>query len=205
MSKTVQVTRVVQTFDKWLQKHYTRPSRSLVHDPHSILVEGDVIRYGIFEPGERRARIDAKRGLKVKYEVKQVVTPFAVPLARRDAWRRSPEGRNALLAALQVRQEQLDLLHAQTVEEVADVGAVARREALEEVREGARRAFREAEGIERDAEWKVLFNNVFGKPRPLTKPEQRAAGMLGGGVQVVRAREELGDIPRRVRERAGLR
>ena len=167
-----------------------------------------MIKYGIFEPGERRARIDAKRGLQVKYELKGVVTPFGIPLEKRQAWRRSPEGRGAMLAALQARQAELDGLLAQTVADVADVGAVARQEALEEVRESARRAVREAEGIERDAEWRVLFNNVFGMPRPLTRPEQRASAKLGGGVLVAVKRGEelgLGEVPRRVRERAGLR
>ena len=83
MSKTVAVSTNRQHFDLFLQKHYTKPVRTLVHDPDQTLVEGDVIEYGLFPPAERDERIKKGKGKRVKYVVKSVVTPFGIPLDQR--------------------------------------------------------------------------------------------------------------------------
>lgn len=83
MSKTVAVSTTRQYFDRFLQKHYTKPSKTLVHDPTEMLVEGDVIEYGLFPPAERAQRIKMGKGKRVKYMVLRVVTPFGVPLEQR--------------------------------------------------------------------------------------------------------------------------
>jgi len=58
MPQTVQITRQVQTFDKFLKKHYTRPLRLKAHDPHpaGYLREGDVVEYGAYTQAEKDAR-----------------------------------------------------------------------------------------------------------------------------------------------------
>ena len=76
MSKTVSVTSRRQYFDRFLQKHFTKPTRTLVHDPAEILVEGDVIEYVAFEPEQRRLRLEKGKGKRVKFVLKAVVTPF---------------------------------------------------------------------------------------------------------------------------------
>jgi len=83
MSKTVAVSTNRQHFDRFLQKHYTKAAKTLVHDPGEMLVEGDVIEYGLFPPQERAHRIRTGRGKRVKYVVRNVVTPFGVPLDQR--------------------------------------------------------------------------------------------------------------------------
>jgi ribosomal protein S17 len=83
MSKTVAVATARQYFDRFLQKHYTKPCKTLVHDPEEMLVEGDVIEYGLFPPAERAQRIKMGKGKRVKYMVMRVVTPFGVPLEQR--------------------------------------------------------------------------------------------------------------------------
>ena len=89
MAKTVAVSTTRQHFDRFLQKHYTRPSKTLVHDPQETLVEGDVIEYGLFPPFERAERIKKGKGKGVKYVVREVVTPFGMPLDQRLSRRRS--------------------------------------------------------------------------------------------------------------------
>jgi ribosomal protein S17 len=83
MAKTVAVSTNRQYFDRFLQKHYTKPSKTLVHDPNETLIEGDIIEYGLFPPAERRERIQKGKGKRVKYVVRGVVTPFGVPLDQR--------------------------------------------------------------------------------------------------------------------------
>ena len=83
MSKTVAVATTRQYFDRRLQTHYTKPSKVLVHDPQEMLIEGDVIEYGLFPPVERAQRIKMGKGKRVKYMVMRVVTPFGVPLEQR--------------------------------------------------------------------------------------------------------------------------
>jgi len=83
MSKTVAVSTNRQHFDRFLQKHYTKAAKALVHDPDQTLVEGDVVEYGLFPAQERAHRIRTGRGKKVKYVVRSVVTPFGVPLDQR--------------------------------------------------------------------------------------------------------------------------
>jgi ribosomal protein S17 len=83
MAKTVAVSTNRQYFDRFLQKHYTKPFKTLVHDPNETLVEGDVIEYGLFPPVERRERIQKGKGKRVKYVVRGIVTPFGVPLDQR--------------------------------------------------------------------------------------------------------------------------
>jgi Ribosomal protein S17 len=82
MKQTVVVSSNRQYFDKFLQKHYSKPSKSLVHDPQDILVEGDVVAYGLFPPDQRAERV--KRGKKnIKYVLRDVITPFGLPLEQR--------------------------------------------------------------------------------------------------------------------------
>jgi len=83
MRKTVAVSTPRQYFDKFLQKHYTRPLKTLVHDPNKMLVEGDVISYGLFEPETRKERREKGKGKRVRYVVKGVITPFGLPLDQR--------------------------------------------------------------------------------------------------------------------------
>jgi ribosomal protein S17 len=83
MAKTAAVATNRQHFDRFLQKHYTKPSKTLVHDPQDVLVEGDVIEYGLFAPAERAERIKMGKGKRVKYVLRRVVTPFGSPLDER--------------------------------------------------------------------------------------------------------------------------
>jgi ribosomal protein S17 len=83
MAKTVAVSTNRQHFDRFLQKHHTKPSKTLVHDPKETLVEGDVIEYGLFPPVERAERIQQGKGKRVKYVLRGVVTPFGAPLDQR--------------------------------------------------------------------------------------------------------------------------
>ncbi|EXJ60106.1 hypothetical protein A1O7_04258 [Cladophialophora yegresii CBS 114405] len=99
MQKTVRATRNILTFHAPYQKYYTRPTHVLVHDPHNLLHEGDVIRYGGFPPSWRaqrdaRGQIVVKRHrprdrngvvkeLGVRHVVREVVTPFGVPVSQR--------------------------------------------------------------------------------------------------------------------------
>jgi ribosomal protein S17 len=83
MAKTVAVATNRQHFDRFLQKHYTRPSKTLVHDPADILVEGDVIEYGLFGPMERAERMKMGKGKRVKYVLRRVVTPFGASVHQR--------------------------------------------------------------------------------------------------------------------------
>ncbi|OAP58518.1 hypothetical protein AYL99_07608 [Fonsecaea erecta] len=99
MQKTVRVTRHIQVWHAQFQKHYTRATHSLVHDAHNLLREGDVVRFGAFPPSLRQAR-DARGQLVVKrhrprdrngvvkekgvrYVVRDVLTPFGVPVEQR--------------------------------------------------------------------------------------------------------------------------
>ena len=83
MAKTVAVSTNRQYFDRSFQKHYTKASKALVHDPNETLVRGDVIEYGVFPPVERAERIKSGKGKRVKYVVRDVVTPFGIPLDKR--------------------------------------------------------------------------------------------------------------------------
>ncbi|KIW89173.1 uncharacterized protein Z519_10025 [Cladophialophora bantiana CBS 173.52] len=99
MQKTVRVTRQIQVWHAHFQKHYTRPTHSLVHDPHNLLLEGDVIRFGAFPPSmreerDRRGQVVVKRHRPrdrngvvkeqgVRYIVREVISPFGVPLEQR--------------------------------------------------------------------------------------------------------------------------
>lgn len=92
MAKTVAVATTRQYFDRFLQKHYTRASKTLVHDPNEMLVEGDVIEYALFPPAERAQRIKMGKGKRVKYLVVRVVTPFGMPLEQRTTGTVTPVG-----------------------------------------------------------------------------------------------------------------
>ncbi|KIW28175.1 uncharacterized protein PV07_07858 [Cladophialophora immunda] len=99
MQKTVRVTRPIQVWHAQFQKHYTRPTHSLVHDPHNLLLEGDVVRFGAFPPSmrrerDRRGQVVVKRhrprdrnGMVkeqgVRYIVREVISPFGVPVEQR--------------------------------------------------------------------------------------------------------------------------
>ncbi|KAH0845611.1 hypothetical protein AYO21_05537 [Fonsecaea monophora] len=99
MQKTVRVTRHIQVWHAHFQKHFTRPTHSLVHDPHNLLLEGDVVRFGAFPPSirqqrDRRGQVVVKRhrprdrnGMVkeqgVRYIVREVLSPFGVPVAQR--------------------------------------------------------------------------------------------------------------------------
>ncbi len=83
MSKTVAVHSNRQYFDKFLQRHYTQPFKTLVHDPNEILVEGDTIEYSLFDIETRKERKQKGRGKRVRYVVREVVTPFGVGVEER--------------------------------------------------------------------------------------------------------------------------
>ncbi|KIY02939.1 uncharacterized protein Z520_01404 [Fonsecaea multimorphosa CBS 102226] len=101
MDKTVRVTRSIQVFHAHFQKHYTRPTHHLVHDAHNLLREGDVVRFGAFPPSLRnerdlRGQVVVKRhrprdrnGMVkekgVRYVVREVITPFGVPVEQRQS------------------------------------------------------------------------------------------------------------------------
>lgn len=97
MRKTVRVSRTVQVWDSYLQKHYKRSTHDLVHDPHDILNEGDVITYGPFPPSlriarEQKGQIGGKK--RVRFVLREVVTPFGTPVDQRSPRVvGSPEGR----------------------------------------------------------------------------------------------------------------
>ncbi|EXJ90000.1 hypothetical protein A1O3_03068 [Capronia epimyces CBS 606.96] len=86
MRKTVRVSRTVQVWDKFLQKHWKKTAHDLVHDPQDILNEGDVITYGPFPPSMRAAR--EQRGQvggnkQVSHVLREVITPFGTPVEQR--------------------------------------------------------------------------------------------------------------------------
>ncbi|KAK4938647.1 hypothetical protein LTR10_020915 [Elasticomyces elasticus] len=97
MRKTVHVSRTVQVWDAYLQKHYKRSTHDLVHDPHDILNEGDVITYGPFPPSllvprEQKGQIGGKN--RVRFVLRDVITPFGTPVDQRSPRVvGSPEGR----------------------------------------------------------------------------------------------------------------
>ncbi|KAK5446434.1 hypothetical protein LTS15_009773 [Exophiala xenobiotica] len=97
MRKTVRVSRTVQVWDKYLRKNYKREACDLVHDPKDILNEGDVITYGPFPPSllevrEQRGQVGGKS--RVKYVLRDVLTPFGTPVEQRTSRVvGSPEGR----------------------------------------------------------------------------------------------------------------
>jgi ribosomal protein S17 len=99
MHKTVRVSRKILVWYVPFKKHYLRDLHVFVHDPHNLLVEGDVIRYGEFPPS-LRARRDSRnqkvisrkrptdrngmvREKGVRFMVREIVTPFGVPLEQR--------------------------------------------------------------------------------------------------------------------------
>ncbi|KAI1608447.1 hypothetical protein EDD36DRAFT_469333 [Exophiala viscosa] len=97
MRKTVHVSRTVQVWDAYLQKHYKRSTHDLVHDPQDILNEGDVITYGPFppslrEPREQKGQLGGKN--RVRFILRDVITPFGTPVDQRSPRVvGSPEGR----------------------------------------------------------------------------------------------------------------
>ncbi len=97
MRKTVRVSRTVQVWDEYLRKNYKREACDLVHDPKDILNEGDVITYGPFPPSllearEQRGQTGGKS--RVKYVLRDVLTPFGTPVEQRTSRVvGSPEGR----------------------------------------------------------------------------------------------------------------
>lgn len=108
MRKTVRVSRTVQVWDKFLRKHWKKTAHDLVHDPHDILNEGDVITYGPFPPSMRAAREQKQQGdnhgqiggansnnkKQVRYVLREVITPFGSPVeTRASRVVGSPEGR----------------------------------------------------------------------------------------------------------------
>lgn len=114
MQRTVRVTRTEQVWHAHFQKHYKRPFHELVHDPLNILLEGDVVTYGAFPPSVAAKRAaaaaaaaarrttrpggHAKDGKKkqdgVKFVLREVITPFGVPVEMRTPRVvGSPEGR----------------------------------------------------------------------------------------------------------------
>jgi RNA recognition motif-containing protein len=82
MLKTVAVTTNHRRLDKYTQTHHVQEETELVHDPQGILVEGDLIKYQHFPPDLYAER--AMRGKKnVKFVLKEVVTPFGIPVEDR--------------------------------------------------------------------------------------------------------------------------
>lgn len=80
--KTVSVTTNRRYLDEATKTHHISEESVLVHDPQNILVEGDVIKYQHFPPDLYEAR--AARGKKgVRFVLKEVVTPFGVPVEER--------------------------------------------------------------------------------------------------------------------------
>lgn len=99
MDKTVRVSRNILTLHVGFQKYYTRATHELVHDAHNLLEEGDVVRYGEFPPSlrsrrdekgqivVRRSRPRDRNGvvkeLGVRHMLREIITPFGVPLGER--------------------------------------------------------------------------------------------------------------------------
>lgn len=82
MLKTVAVTTKHRRLDKYTQTHHVEEETELVHDPQGILVEGDVIKYQHFPPDLYAER--AARGKnKIRFVLKEVVTPFGTPVEER--------------------------------------------------------------------------------------------------------------------------
>ncbi|KEF53707.1 uncharacterized protein A1O9_10108 [Exophiala aquamarina CBS 119918] len=83
MRKTVRVSRNVQVWDAHLQKHYTRASHALVHDPDELLVEGDVVSYVAgFPPSIVKDRLEKGRAVDVKGKVNSTVVDVLTPFGR---------------------------------------------------------------------------------------------------------------------------
>ncbi|KAK5942371.1 hypothetical protein PMZ80_004934 [Knufia obscura] len=73
MSQTVQITRHHQVWDKFLQKHYTRPLRLKAHDPNpdGYLREGDIVEYGSYTQAEKDTKL-AKDRERVERETERL-------------------------------------------------------------------------------------------------------------------------------------
>lgn len=82
MLKTVAVTTNHRKLDKYTKTHHGEEETELVHDPQCILVEGDVIKYQHFPP-DLYAERAARGKTKVKFILKEVVTPFGIPIEER--------------------------------------------------------------------------------------------------------------------------
>ncbi|EXJ94655.1 hypothetical protein A1O1_03051 [Capronia coronata CBS 617.96] len=97
MRKTVRVSRRIQVWDKVLHKNWKKTAHDLVHDPQDILNEGDVITYGPFPPSmhaAREQRGQTETDSRVRYVLREVVTPFGSPVEERSSRLvGSPEGR----------------------------------------------------------------------------------------------------------------
>ncbi|ETN46058.1 uncharacterized protein HMPREF1541_00241 [Cyphellophora europaea CBS 101466] len=115
-ASTAHATRTISLPSRHLRKSFLTQTHDLVHDPYSLLRVGDIIRYSAFTPGEAAERdavkteLEAKRWarlaegkrlqgrrregdgkpskrVRVRYVVRQVVTPFGVGLRERMAER----------------------------------------------------------------------------------------------------------------------
>jgi ribosomal protein S17 len=89
MTKTVRVTVRTQIWDKKLAKNYTKGVHYLVHDPESILVEGDVVEFTKFPPTLKSKReavgkmTTGKEKTQVLHVLKNVVSPWGTSLKER--------------------------------------------------------------------------------------------------------------------------
>ena len=82
MLKTVAVTTKHRRLDKYTQTHHVEEETELVHDPQGILTEGDVIKYQHFPP-DLYAERSARGKTKVRFVLREVVTPFGTPVEER--------------------------------------------------------------------------------------------------------------------------
>ena len=101
MNHTVRCTTRILVRHRKFQKDYTRPTHVFVHDPHNLLLEGDVIRYGEFPPSlrekrDKQGKVVVRRGRKrdrngvvreggVRWMVREIVSPFGLTLEERRA------------------------------------------------------------------------------------------------------------------------
>jgi hypothetical protein len=99
MNRTVHVSTNILVHHELFRKDFLKPHNVLVHDPNNLLVEGDVVSYGLFPPGlrakrDRRGTVVQRRKrprdknmmMKVKgveFMVREIITPFGVPLEKR--------------------------------------------------------------------------------------------------------------------------
>ena len=101
MRQTVQVTRRHQVFDSFLQKHFTRPLRIRVHDPHppTYLREGDIVEYSPYtqlEKDTKQAKDLARKGFQIKKLAEQDKSGKAVrKFQRNDAKKKELQGTKA--------------------------------------------------------------------------------------------------------------
>lgn len=82
MLRTVAVTTTRRYLDAYTKTHHLKEETVLLHDHDGILAEGDVVKYQHLPPDLHEKRL-AEGQTNVKHVLREVVTPFGIPVAER--------------------------------------------------------------------------------------------------------------------------